>query len=145
MLYSTTIDQLLTIKDGLEDPETARVLDLVVSQLENIRAFLRTANPNSSDITDGMCLEVSRFFNGILKENGFQPVVLEGEVELAKDDWLEHHLSLIHLPRHWVTVDFGVSQITRYKDAPFLVLICEPEKSALRDALKTVYDWWTPD
>lgn len=145
VIQLSSVDELFNIENRLkDDPRSVQVLNLVRLQLEKVSTFLKTNNAGSPNVADGMCLEVSRFFNNVLKEAGFEPVVLQGEIELSKDDWLEHHLSLIRLPMNWITVDFAASSIPPYGGTPFLILICEPENSSLKAALKQAYKWWTP-
>lgn len=144
MIQLDSIIALRRLGSKIEDSEVARLADLLESRFQDIKEYLEKGDARHTGTTEGMCLSVSRFLNDILKEGGFQTFVLQGEIEIGGNSWLEHHVSLVHLSHYWVVVDFSVNQIERYRDTVLLLLLCEPQNVSLRNALKIAYDWWTP-
>jgi hypothetical protein len=145
MIQLDSIIALRRLSSKIEDPEVARLAELLDSRFQDIKGYLEKGDARHTGTTEGMCLSVSRFLNDILKEGGFQTFVLQGEIEIGGNSWLEHHVSLVHLSHYWVVVDFSVNQIERYQDNVLLLLLCEPQNVSLRNALKIAYDWWTPN
>ena len=145
MFKANNIEGLHKLKRDIADVGVSKILDLVESHLDEVKEFMKRENPKGPESMDGMCLMLSRVCNSILKEHGLNPTVLQGEVETDADSWLEHHISFVRLESHWVLIDFSARQIDRYKEAPFLVLVCKPDKDSLKEILKKTYDWWTRD
>lgn len=133
------------LKSDLSDSEVVQVVDIIQNHFNEIREFVGANNSNTRNPTKDMCLDLSRYMNQILKKEGIHAVILQGEIEIAKDSWLEHHISLVMLTNFWMTIDLSVSQLEQYEKSPLLILITEPDKLLLEEALKDAYGWWTPN
>jgi len=120
------------------EPELVQVVDLIQPHIDVIRQSF------SSSSAEGMCLTASRIFNDCLRKNGFRAVILQGDIPLGENSWLEHHVSLVSLSSYFVVVDFTASQLDRYDSVVVLVLVCRQNKDLLRQALQSAYDWWFP-
>jgi hypothetical protein len=145
MIKVVSIRELKQLEVELRDLEVTQVLDIVQRYFGNIREYISANSSNTQDPTKDMCLDVSRYMNEILKKEGVQALILQGEIEIGKDSWLEHHISFVMLTNFWMTIDLSVGQLEQYNGTPFLILITEPDRSLLQGALKDSYGWWTPN
>lgn len=136
----TNLDELQKLKSGISDSEVLLVFDIIQMNYHNILHFIQKSQPNG--FSSGMCLEVSRYFNKILQSNGLHPKVLQGEIEIDNNSWLEHHISILCLNSFWMTIDFTANQVNSLTRTNFVIILCKPNKQSLKKALSTIYKWW---
>src|SRR3990172_5350354 len=131
----TNPDDLKKFKSGVNDSEVLLVLDIIQTNYHNILDFIEKNNHNGS--SSGMCLAVSRYFNKILQSNGLHPKVLQGEIEIDNNSWLEHHISILRLKDFWMTIDFTADQIDCLAETNFVIILCKPNEQSLKNAIST--------
>lgn len=93
------------------------------------------------EIVTQSCIEASASIALELRTGGVECVILEGEVLLEKNSWLEHRLVIVETRERWAIVDLAVSQVPRLRHYEILVVVLAPSPNALRDALETLYAW----
>lgn len=126
------------------DKQEIGVLREIEAYSKRVSHIISANNDKGTNSTDGLCLLLSRDFNTFLKEHNYPATVLQGDVEIGKNDWLEHHISFVKLPSSWITIDFSANQLEWFANVPFVVLIGRPDKRLLGEALKRFYRWWIP-
>jgi hypothetical protein len=139
----TLVDSFERLEELLStclDPEVLLVARLVESSFEEVREILKTSSADGS--TAGSCLLLAEFFRGLLSGIGVRSKVLQGDIEVSENSWLEHHVNLIPLTNHWILVDFSASQFDDYPDVPFLLMVLDPNKLSLKRAITGAYRWW---
>lgn len=143
MIKIESLTDLERVKLGIDDAEVRQVLDSISRHLNDVDRYLAANRQDALTSKEGMCLLLSRFMNRFLVEDGFRAVVLQGEVEIDSDSWLEHYVSKVILKHFLVIIDLSVNQLEQYKDKALLIIICKSNKESLESALKDAYNWWT--
>lgn len=135
------INELESMALSDEDTEVKRIFKLISSFSTKAERIARQYNSDGS--REGMCEILTADFNSVLVANGLSPKSLQGDISISETDFVEHVVTLIRLERLWITVDFAANQFERFRGAPFVVTICDPDKVSLADALTREYSWWS--
>ncbi len=105
-------------------------------------AILQVRRALGPDI-DGACEVASQLLADALRARSFLPVILEGEIPLGPNHWLEHRVVVLELSTFWIVADLAAAQVPRLSDVSFLIVVTAPNPVALRTALATYYAWWS--
>jgi hypothetical protein len=125
-----------------DDGDVAKLLKLVAGIAQPVWNWMKKSNPGSRVVPDGMCLEVARHVRHRLQRSLPATDILEGDVELGPNDWLEHFVVRVRLPRRWVVIDFAAGQLPWMAGVQVVVLLVPPLARALVHALHKELHWW---
>jgi hypothetical protein len=92
-----------------------------------------------------MCNVATEELRAKLRQQGFDSVIVEGEVEIAPHQWLAHRVNVVKLPKEWIVIDLTARQLPWMKGRSWLLEKIAPDETSLKQFLKERYRWWTGD
>ena len=127
--------------EKLKSVSATRLLNFLLSHLEILHKALVNQNISSKGF-ENRCIVATSELNNILSEDGFETIILEGDLETGPKNWLVHRVNIVKIPDHWVIIDLTVSQLPWFKNRTWLVETTLPDDDSLKKFLKVNYHWW---
>jgi hypothetical protein len=94
------------------------------------------------ELIDESCVVVSSVVSQALRARGYPAIVVEGDLDIGAQSWLQHRLVVVELPDEWIIVDLAVRQVPAFHDDEILWVVIPPDPTTLRTILATRYAWW---
>lgn len=118
------------------------LLQLVGRLLDALSDESAGLHPLGRPSAEGMCLILCRRMHELLAASGIDSMIVEGDVEIAHHDWLEHYVVLIPTQSCWLLLDPSASQLPWLSRSSYAVIITAPKPEAALGALASVLRWW---
>jgi hypothetical protein len=130
------LDDLAALRSSVsDDVELSRTVGLVD---DTVRRWL-TEGPHGDPPFN--CIVWNIDITTRLGQVGLSVRLWRGWIKTGEKAWLEHGVSVVELPNHMVVIDLSVGQLSRYKGAPFFVMVADRKESVER-RLNEALDWW---
>jgi hypothetical protein len=89
----------------------------------------------------GHCHTVARIVSESLKGLGLVAPILEGEIRIAANDYMEHRAVLLKRDRYWLFLDATSQQFDGFEGSDMGSVVSYQSSSSMLSALRELYSW----
>lgn len=110
--------------------------DGIVAAWQRIQDWMAQTHIQS---LEGSCYTTSRFVQDEFNRMGVSGGILEGCIEVGRNDYLEHRANLVRTVNFYAFIDLASRQFGRATDG--FMIVSAPKAAVMKAALASEYSW----